>query len=96
MPEIAKFDIQGFELEALRGASALFAGTEIIILEVSMFSSERKPGLATMVEFMDKRGFRAYDFCGFLRRPLDGALGQTDIAFARSDGVLRNSKMWGD
>jgi len=96
IPDIARFDIQGFELEALRGASALFAGTEIIILEVSMFASERKPGLATVIEFMNERDFQAYDFCGFLRRPLDGALGQADIAFARSGGALRNSKKWGD
>jgi hypothetical protein len=35
-----------------------------------------------------------YDFAGFARRPLDGALGQCDICFVKRNGFLRVSNEW--
>ena len=87
-PEILKVDVQGFELEALKGASSLFGITEVIILEVSLFSFDDVP------EFMYINNYVVYDFPGFLRRPLDGALGQCDICFVKKDSFLRKSKRW--
>jgi FkbM family methyltransferase len=37
-PDLVKLDIQGFELEALKGAGSLFGRTEVFIIEVSLFS----------------------------------------------------------
>jgi hypothetical protein len=47
-----------------------------------------------VIAFMAERGYFAYDFPGFLRRPYDGALGQVDICFAKHDGVLRTTNRW--
>ncbi len=95
IPEIVKLDIQGWELKALMGANHLFGKTEVFILEVSLY--EFIPGtpiLREVIEFMGVRGYEFYDLCGYSRRPLDGALGQVDIAFARQDGLLRNNPGW--
>ena len=96
-PEIVKIDVQGFELEVLRGAELLFGHTEAFILEVSLFSFDDVPGQPEFWEvasFMKERGYVAYDFCGFLRRPFDNALGQCDICFVKENGILRISNKW--
>lgn len=97
MPDIIKLDVQGFELEALKGAESTFGNTEVYILEVSLFPFNDVPGMpviAEVINFMLDRNYVVYDFPGFLRRPLDGALGQCDIAFVKKDSFLRKSKEW--
>lgn len=94
-PDFVKLDIQGFELEALKGASTLFGVTELFVLEVSLFPFfPNIPIFREVVEFMGERGYEVYDIPGYLRRPMDGALGQLDVAFAKRDGILRQSSGW--
>jgi len=94
-PALAKLDVQGFEVEALMGASKVLETLEVAILEVSLFPFHaRTPSFVDVCDFMSGAGFEPYDFCGFSRRPYDGALGQTDIAFARRDGFLRKHHQW--
>lgn len=94
-PDLVKLDIQGFELEALRGASSLFGNTELFIMEISLFRFyPDMPILREVIEFMGERGYEVYDITGYLRRPFDGALGQVDLAFAKREGILRQSNKW--
>jgi FkbM family methyltransferase len=94
-PDLVKLDIQGFELEALRGAKLLFGRTEIFILEASLFHfSQKTPTAREIITFMADRGYELYDITDYLRRPYDGALGQVDLAFAKAHGHFRIESAW--
>jgi FkbM family methyltransferase len=94
-PDLVKLDVQGYELEALKGAQSFFGHTELFILEVSLVEFEpRMPIASEVVKFMAQAGYEVYDLAGYMRRPHDGALGQLDIAFAKRDGFLRRSSKW--
>jgi FkbM family methyltransferase len=95
IPEIMKLDIQGFELEALKGASKTFGITEVYILEVSLYSFGA-PVINEVISFMLERNYVIYDFPGFLRRPLDGSLYQCDICFVKKASFLRQFHHWND
>jgi FkbM family methyltransferase len=95
MPGIVKLDVQGFELNVLKGASGLFGWTEVFIVEASMFEfMQGVPLFSEVISFMADRGYVVYDFSGFLRRPYDGALGQMDVCFVKKEGIFRNSNNW--
>ncbi|HMS65640.1 MAG TPA: FkbM family methyltransferase [Ignavibacteria bacterium] len=95
IPELVKLDVQGFELEVLKGSEILFGKTEVFILEVSFFEFIKgTPLFSEVVKFMAERGYEVYDFPGFLRRPFDNALGQIDITFVKKEGFFRNSDLW--
>jgi len=95
IPDLVKLDIQGFELEALKGATSAFGKTQVFILETSLYHFFKDmPTTADCIMFMAERGYELYDVTEFLRRPLDGALGQIDLAFALREGTLRSSDRW--
>jgi len=89
-PFVIKVDIQGAELMVLEGARVTLSQTELVILEVSLFGTlVGGPMLHDMVTYMRERGFVVYDIFGGLFRPLDKALAQVDIVFARENGPFR-------
>jgi FkbM family methyltransferase len=95
VPELVKMDVQGFEIEALKGGESLFGKTDLFVLEASLYAFfETLPIVSDVVAFMHDRGYELYDIPGYFRRPLDGALGQIDLAFARHNSVLRRSNRW--
>lgn len=95
IPDLVKIDVQGFELEVLKGANACFGHTELFILETSLFEfMPGQPIFHEVVAFMAARGYVIYDFVGLARRPYDGALGQTDLCFVPENGVLRSYHDW--
>ncbi len=95
IPDIVKIDVQGFELEVLKGSELLFGKTDLFIIEVSLFKfNEFAPVILDVIKFMADRNYTIYDIPGFLRRPLDGALGQLDVGFVRNGSHLKSSNKW--
>jgi FkbM family methyltransferase len=95
IPDLCKIDVQGFEIEVLKGAQSLLGKTDIFILEASMFKfSPNQPLLHEIIDFMCKNGYVIYDFAGFANRPLDKALGQLDICFVLENSPLRQNQGW--
>jgi len=89
-PLLMKLDVQGFELEVLKGAGRTLALSEVVILEVALLPyNDGGPLFADVVAFMGREGFLVFDFCGQFRRESDFALFQTDVAFVRRESNLR-------
>lgn len=90
---LIKLDVQGYELEVLRGGPSTLARAELVILETSLLPyNEGGATFADVLAFMTDAGFVSYDFCGQFRRSSDWALCQTDVAFVRRDNPLRGAK----
>ena len=95
MPELVKIDVQGFELEVLKGGQECLNRAQVFIIECRLFSSsERVPVFHQIVNFMLENKYILYDILEPLRRPLDGALWSADFCFVKQDNILRQNTSW--
>jgi Methyltransferase FkbM domain len=90
-----KLDVEGFELEALRGGASLFGRTDVFLIEVALYRFVDRPLLHDIVAYMASKGYFVYEIAGFIRRPYDGAVGLMDLCFAPHpsrprDGMARD------
>lgn len=89
-PHFLKLDVQGYELEVLRGAEKTLQNTDAVMAEVSLIEYNRnQPLLDEVVAFLSGRGFVVYDILTMMRRDGDQALFQSDFLFVRRDHALR-------
>lgn len=94
-PDFIKADVQGFELEVLRGAPRCLKTTQLLLLEVSYRRIYRDLPLAhEVIGFAGAAGFRIYDVCTYAARPSDDELTQSDLLFAREGSPLFANEKW--
>lgn len=95
-PIFLKLDVQGYELEVLKGGRSTLARSEVVLMEVSLLQyNEGAPLFRDVVDHMHQQGFVAYDVCGQSRRETDDALYQVDMVFTKPDSNLRAArKFW--
>lgn len=94
-PDLIKLDVQGHEIEVLKGAQKILQHAEVCLLEVTLLNiGDNSPLLAEVIEFMDKHNFQAFDICQFMRRPFDNALYQLDMFFAKKTSHIITTKNW--
>ena len=68
--DFLKLDVQGYELDVLRGASAALQKAEFVLMEASLIPINRGcPLISEVIDFMSSRDFRLLDFCSQSRLP---------------------------
>ena len=96
LPDFLKLDVQGYELEILKGGQKALANAHFCLLEVSLLDVEAGgvPLLKDVINFMDICDYCAYDISQFIRRPYDKALWQIDMLFVKKDSPFITDKRW--
>jgi len=85
-PFVLKFDTHGFEVPILNGAGKTLRDTHYIVMEVYNYRHTGGTLLFyEMCSLLDTLGFRCFNIADPMQRPLDGALWQMDLFFARKD-----------
>ncbi len=88
-PLFLKLDVQGYELEVLKGAERAMQNAEVILLEVSFVRyNPSGPLFHEVVAFMSEHGFLVYEICP-LGRWLGVTLFQADVFFVKEDSGFR-------
>lgn len=91
--DFIKIDVQGYELEVLKGGKQTLAKVHVVLIELSLIEiNAGAPLLHEALTFMEAAGFVAYDILEIHRRPLDGAMNQIDVLFVREKSLLRADK----
>jgi FkbM family methyltransferase len=87
---LLKLDIEGHEIEALRGATRLLERIEVIVCEVQFFDVYRSghPDFGAALAFLDERGFSLFDFASLSGRRADHRLWLGDAVFIRNGSPL--------
>ena len=93
--DVLKVDVQGYELNVLKGAISSLRIIEILIIEVSFLEIYEKSPLAIqIIEFLDKNNFQIFDIVDFKYRPLDDNLFQVDMFFINKKSKIVNDKRY--
>ena len=92
-PDFIKLDVQGYELEVLRGGATALRSVEAILVEVNFLKIfPSAPTVEEVIAFMSNHGLAVFDVMGIYRKPSDDALAQMDFFFIRSDHPWRRNR----
>ena len=81
---LLKLDVQGYELDILKGAAGALSKTKAVICEVSFVELYQRQCLfADLVEYMDQKNFSVRAFAQ--TTPTGVLLRQTDVLFLRNE-----------
>ena len=96
-PDLVKIDVQGMELEVMRGGARLFDTAEVFIVEVNLFKFMPDcPRVHEIIQHMAERDFYLFDLAGTLRRPYLNDLGQLDLVMVSGRSPLLSSNRWSE
>jgi FkbM family methyltransferase len=90
-PALLKIDVQGGELEVMRGANKCLDHIDIIIMEIGTTETyKNQPVFAEYISYMHERGFCVIDFINAGYND-SGILMEVDAVFARPNGPYSGS-----
>lgn len=91
-----KLDVQGAEVDVLKGATELLKKTEFLLLEISTLNYNYKaPQFTEVIIFLKGIGFVLFDICDE-RRMKNEVLYQTDMIFVKESSLIRRSVDFND
>lgn len=94
-PDFLKLDVQGYELEVLKGAVSALNSVQAIIAEVSFIRfQEAMPVFHEVVKQIAKYGFVVSDILDLSLRPLDKLAGQANLLFLENSHLLISDNKW--
>jgi FkbM family methyltransferase len=94
-PDFIKLDVQGYEIEVLKGWTQGFEKCQVIQCEMSLLPFvAHAPLLHELVVYLYKRNFLMSDITEVIRAPSDGATWQIDALFCPKDSPLRTERVW--
>jgi FkbM family methyltransferase len=87
---LMKLDIEGHELQALRGAPVVLGLTEVVFSEVRFFdvNAGGAPVFADVATLLREHGFEVYEIAALSGRRRDGRLRLGDVVFIRRGSPL--------
>ena len=83
-----KIDVQGPNLDVLEGCENIIDKVQAIQIEsyiFDTFESNNDQSIKAIINYLDSKGFRIFDFSSFLKRPLDNSIIQLELFFLKSD-----------
>ena len=86
-----KLDVQGYEVEVLKGAKLALRSSEFVLIEMTLMPLNHAPILLEVMNYMDSVGFQLYDISALMRKPYDKALYQVDGLFVNKNSKFINS-----
>lgn len=92
-PDVIKLDLQGYELEALKGSEKSLNLTEVVIVEfgcLQAYIDRTTP--QELINFMYERNYFLYDIVDLIYRPHDNALTGGDFFFVKHSSNLLKYK----
>ena len=92
-PDLVKLDLQGYELDALKGAENLLKTAEVFIIEfgcLQAYIDRTTPN--DLIQLMYKNNYCLYDIVDLIYRPYDNALTGGDFFFVKNDNKLKKHK----
>lgn len=90
IPDLVKLDLQGGELEALKGAGQILQNTEVIITEFGCLPAyiDRTTPFELM-KVLYEHDYCLYDIIDLIYRPYDNALTGGDFIFVKNSSQLK-------
>jgi FkbM family methyltransferase len=83
-PILLKIDVQGFELEAIAGATKALERSKVVVIEMSFANLyEGQPLFHDVYEEMYRHGFRFHGSLAQMHHPATGEVVQTDAIFVK-------------
>ncbi|HSG32961.1 MAG TPA: FkbM family methyltransferase [Sphingomonadaceae bacterium] len=91
---LLKLDLQGWELEALKGATKSLPRVEVVLIEVSLYAQAYEPPISAIVGFLDNAGFELHDIASLSGRFRDNRARQADLLFVNRRSDLCSDTSW--
>ncbi|MBI4139479.1 FkbM family methyltransferase [Candidatus Woesearchaeota archaeon] len=94
-PDFIKLDVQGYELEVLKGATKTLSKAQFVLLEVS-YSPWMKgmPIFHDVVAFMKQQNYRIYHIVSMSVRVRDSMPIASDVLFVKNGTLFANDSSW--